>query len=190
MPLFTKNALDDDRIRSNAAINTAAIVSVLAVALVELVAPNGLLMAVVAGISALLVLVRSLHWGAFAALRRPILWVLHLGHAWIWFGLALKAAAAAGLPVPPSVATHAPHGRRDRHPHSGNDDPRDPGSHRKNDRGHAHDDPGFLSPSLRLPSCGSLAPGSVPISRRRVSWCRPYCGQLPSPSTFSATPGS
>lgn len=107
VPLFTKNALDDDRIRSNAAINTAAIVSVLAVALVELVAPNGLLMAVVAGISALLVLVRSLHWGAFAALRRPILWVLHLGHAWIWFGLALKAAAAAGLPVPPSVATHA-----------------------------------------------------------------------------------
>ena len=33
--------------------------------------------------------------------------MLHLGHAWIWFGLALKAAAAAGLPVPPSVATHA-----------------------------------------------------------------------------------
>ena len=107
VPLFTKNALNDDRIRSNATINTAAIVSVLAVALVELVAPNGLLMAVVAGISALLVLVRSLLWGTLATLRRPILWVLHLGHAWIWFGLALKAAAAAGLPVPPSVATHA-----------------------------------------------------------------------------------
>jgi uncharacterized protein involved in response to NO len=107
VPLFTKNALNDDRIRSNATINTAAIVSVLAVALVELVAPNGFLMAVVAGISALLVLIRSLHWGTLATLRRPILWVLHLGHAWIWFGLALKAAAAAGLPVPPSVATHA-----------------------------------------------------------------------------------
>ena len=107
VPLFTKNALNDDRIRSNATINIAAIVSVLAVALVELVAPNGFLMAVVAGISALLVLVRSLLWGTLATLRRPILWVLHLGHAWIWFGLALKAAAAAGLPVPPSVATHA-----------------------------------------------------------------------------------
>jgi uncharacterized protein involved in response to NO len=107
VPLFTKNALNDDRIRSNATINTAAIVSVLAVALVELVAPNGFLMAVVAGISALLVFARSLHWGASATLSKPILWVLHLGHAWIWFGLALKAAAAAGLPVPPSVATHA-----------------------------------------------------------------------------------
>jgi len=107
VPLFTRNALNDDRIRSNAAINTAAIVSVLAVVLVELVAPNGFLMAAFAGISALLVSVRSLHWGTVATLRRPILWVLHLGHAWIWFGLALKAAAAAGLPVPASVATHA-----------------------------------------------------------------------------------
>ncbi len=107
VPLFTKNALNDEGIRSNATINTAAIASVLAVALVELVAPNGFPMAVVAGVSALLVLARSLHWGTLATLRRPILWVLHLGHAWIWFGLALKAAAAAGLPVPPSVATHA-----------------------------------------------------------------------------------
>jgi uncharacterized protein involved in response to NO len=107
VPLFTKNALNDQNIRSNAAINIAAIVSVLAVALVELVSPSGFLMAVAAGISALLVLVRSLHWGASATLRRPILWVLHFGHAWIWFGLGLKAAAAAGLPVPPSVATHA-----------------------------------------------------------------------------------
>ncbi len=107
VPLFTKNALNDESIRSNATINTAAIVSVLAVAFAELVAPAGFLMAVVAGIAALLVLIRSLHWGAFKTLRQPILWVLHLGHAWIWLGLALKAAAAAGLPVPPSVATHA-----------------------------------------------------------------------------------
>jgi uncharacterized protein involved in response to NO len=33
--------------------------------------------------------------------------VLHLGHAWIWLGLSLKAAAAAGLPIQTSVATHA-----------------------------------------------------------------------------------
>lgn len=107
VPLFTKNALNDESIRSNAAVSTAAIVSVVAVAVVEVFAPTHFLMAVVAGISSLLVLVRSLHWGAFATLRRPILWVLHLGHAWIWFGLALKSAAAAGLPVPSSVATHA-----------------------------------------------------------------------------------
>jgi len=36
-----------------------------------------------------------------------MLWVLHLGHAWIWFGLALKATSAAGFAVPASVATHA-----------------------------------------------------------------------------------
>lgn len=107
VPLFTKNALGDERIRSSAAINSAAIVGVLSVAVVELVSPHGYLMTAAAGISAVLVFVRSLHWGSFSTLGKPILWVLHLGHAWIWFGLALKAASAAGLAVPTSVATHA-----------------------------------------------------------------------------------
>jgi uncharacterized protein involved in response to NO len=107
VPLFTKNALGKESIRSNPAVNTAAIISVLLVALVEVFSPYGYLMAVVAGTSAVLVFVRSLHWGTSSTLGKPILWVLHLGHAWIWFGLALKGACAAGLPVPPSVATHA-----------------------------------------------------------------------------------
>jgi uncharacterized protein involved in response to NO len=64
-------------------------------------------MAVVAGIAGLVVLGRSVHWGFLKTLSRPILWVLHVGHSWIWLGLFLKAAAAAGAPVQPSVATHA-----------------------------------------------------------------------------------
>jgi len=107
VPLFTRNALADESIRSNAGLNTAAIVSVIVVATVEVIAPSGYLMAVVAGISGCLVLARSVHWGGLRTLSTPILWILHLGHAWIWLGLLLKAAAAAGLGVPASVATHA-----------------------------------------------------------------------------------
>jgi len=107
VPLFTRNALDDDRIRMNAGLNTAAIVSVLLVALVELFAPGGYVMAVAAGVAGLLVIGRSLHWGSLKTLTQPILWILHLGHAWIGAGLLLKAASAASLGVPPSVATHA-----------------------------------------------------------------------------------
>jgi len=64
-------------------------------------------MAVAAGIAGLLVLGRSVHWGIQKTLGKPILWVLHLGHAWIWLGLFLKAASAAGMPIQSSVATHA-----------------------------------------------------------------------------------
>ncbi len=79
----------------------------LAVAAVEMVAPGGFVMAVVAGLAGLLVLARSVFWGFPKTLAKPILWILHLGHAWIWVGLFLKAAAAANLGVPASVATHA-----------------------------------------------------------------------------------
>ena len=64
-------------------------------------------MAVLAGAAGVLVLVRSFTWGSLKTLGRPILWVLHLGYAWIWTGLLLKAASAAGFMIPPSAATHA-----------------------------------------------------------------------------------
>ena len=107
VPLFTRNALADERIRSIAGLEPAAVVAVIAVAVVEVVAPGGYLMVGIAAVAGGLVLARSVRWGSQLTLKRPILWVLHLGHAWIWFGLFLKAAAAAGLGVPPSVATHA-----------------------------------------------------------------------------------
>ncbi len=107
VPLFTRNALGDESIRAIPGLNLAAIIATIAVALVELVAPTGILMALVAGIAGLLVLGRSLTWGSRKTLGRPILWILHIGHAWIWIGLALKAVAAVTMSVQPSIATHA-----------------------------------------------------------------------------------
>ena len=107
VPLFTRNALADEGVRSNAGLNTAAIISVIVVACIEVVAPGGYVMTAAAGMAGLLVLCRSVHWGFHKTLGRPILWILHLGHAWIWLGLFLKAASAAGMPIQSSVATHA-----------------------------------------------------------------------------------
>ena len=107
VPLFTRNALADEGIRSIAWLEAAVVVGVIVVAAAEVIAPHGYLMAAAATVAGCLVLARSVHWGFRHTLRRPILWVLHLGHAWIWFGLFLKAAAAGGLGVPASVATHA-----------------------------------------------------------------------------------
>lgn len=107
VPLFTRNAQQDESVKPIPVLNIAAIVAVLGVAAVEAVAPSSLVMAVFAGCAGILVLARSVFWGAHRTLGRPILWVLHLGHAWIWIGLGLKAASAAGFMVPPSAATHA-----------------------------------------------------------------------------------
>ena len=46
-------------------------------------------------------------WRSARTLDAPLLWVLHLGYAWLVAGLALKAAAALGLGVPPTAALHA-----------------------------------------------------------------------------------
>jgi uncharacterized protein involved in response to NO len=107
VPLFTRNALGNERIRAIPALNIATTVAVFFIVPVELFAPGSMLMAVVAGVAGLMVLGRSLTWGSHLTLGQPILWVLHLGYAWIWLGLLLKSASAAGFMVPPSAATHA-----------------------------------------------------------------------------------
>jgi uncharacterized protein involved in response to NO len=49
---------------------------------------------------------RFLHWRTLATLRIPLVWVLHLGYAWLVLGLAAAAGAWLGL-WPKAVALHA-----------------------------------------------------------------------------------
>ena len=69
-------------------------------------APPGLLPAVVLGLAAVLQLHRLLTWQPFVTGRRPILWVLHAAYAWIPIGLALLALAELGL-LGVSAGVHA-----------------------------------------------------------------------------------
>lgn len=46
-------------------------------------------------------------WRGLATRREPIVWVLHLGYAWIVVGLALAALAAATGAIPGAIAVHA-----------------------------------------------------------------------------------
>ena len=107
VPLFTRNALQDQRVQAIPGLNMAAIVAVGLMALVKIFAPTGIVMAVVAGAAGLLVMARAARWGGHRTLGSPILWILHLGHAWIGAGLLMKAASAVWLGIQPSVATHA-----------------------------------------------------------------------------------
>ena len=110
-PSFTANALRSQGIaapvRTSRLIDGPAIAAVFLLLVVDLAAPGSALAPWLAAIAAILQLVRLAGWQSRRTLGQPILWVLHLGYLWIAVGLALKAAAGLGGPIPASAATHA-----------------------------------------------------------------------------------
>ncbi len=104
VPAFTANALRAGGATAGLlawpGITFAAIISMVAVGLVDLFWLNSPLSGLVAGAAAAIQAVRMLQWRTFATLRQPIVWVLHLAYAWMPVGLGLKCAAMlSGLAV-------------------------------------------------------------------------------------------
>jgi uncharacterized protein involved in response to NO len=60
-----------------------------------------------AGAAAIRAAAGAARWGSRQAWRDPLLWVLHVGYAFVPIGLALRATAALTAVVPASMATHA-----------------------------------------------------------------------------------
>ncbi len=111
-PMFTRNATGDQTVASKPRLDKLAALAVAALALVDLVRAAGVSATLVSGtlaaVAAVLVVARASRWGARGALKDPMLWVLHAGHAWIAVGLVLRAASTfAPSAVPSSLATHA-----------------------------------------------------------------------------------
>jgi uncharacterized protein involved in response to NO len=77
-------------------VDRAAIMSLVAVAAVDLVAPGGVPAGIVATVAAVLLALRLSRWHGLATLRWPLLWVLHLGYLLVAGALALKAASLLG----------------------------------------------------------------------------------------------
>lgn len=96
VPMFTKNATRNPRIRSLPALDRASITLMLVVVSGDLLPMPTWLVPTVAVIAGALLLLRSWHWGFVASLRQPLLWILHLGHLWVPVGLWLKAASVWG----------------------------------------------------------------------------------------------
>jgi uncharacterized protein involved in response to NO len=78
-----------------------------ALAIVDVGLPGNRAGSVLAGATAALALARSLPWGARHTARQPLLWILHVGHAWVVIGLGLRAAADITSAVSASSAIHA-----------------------------------------------------------------------------------
>ncbi|MCB1906600.1 MAG: NnrS family protein [Rhodocyclaceae bacterium] len=106
IPMFTVNGLRGSvSIAANTRHDAVAIALTVTALLSWALALPAALSASLAALAALAQLNRILRWHPWATRRVPLLWILHLSHAWIAVGLTLLALAEAGA-VPLTAAIH------------------------------------------------------------------------------------
>jgi uncharacterized protein involved in response to NO len=109
VPAFTANALkargQPATVRPFALLDRLAIAGLVAVLLADLIGVPPAA-GVVALLAALLNGLRMTGWATTRILREPIVWVLHLGYAWLVAGLAWKGLMTLLAFAPPSEGLH------------------------------------------------------------------------------------
>ena len=97
IPAFTRSGLARRRIEVDIPqrdwLDALAIAAVTAVLAGDLTAPHSALSGIVALVAAAVLALRLSLWHGYRAMRVPLVWILHLGYAWIVVGLALKGLA-------------------------------------------------------------------------------------------------
>ncbi|MFT7520792.1 MAG: hypothetical protein ACI9MC_002943 [Kiritimatiellia bacterium] len=111
VPMFTRNAMREANVTMSPRWDTAARWLVWAFLISEIVSvwvePVHWLAGALAVAAGLASLIRSRNWRFFATLGSPIVWILHLGFAWIGLGLIVRGATLLGAALPSSLGTHA-----------------------------------------------------------------------------------
>lgn len=105
-PMFTKNGAPGAEPRKWPWLERLAIISILLLLITELLYPQTWLLTVLAGFAALVHAARLWGWYSRLVWSVPLLWVLHLGYAWLVLGLAFKAVLITEA-IAPVLATHA-----------------------------------------------------------------------------------
>ena len=109
VPAFTASALKAQGqagiVRPSMALDRLAIASLVAVLLADMIGAP-LVAGAAALLAALLNGLRMTRWRARGVLREPIVWVLHLGYAWLAAGLAWKGLIILFHLAPPSEGLH------------------------------------------------------------------------------------
>ncbi len=106
IPMFTNNGVPGAGAQRDEWVEKAALGSVLALLVADLLQLQGPVLVTLALLAALAHGVRLALWRPWTTWRAPIVWVLHAAYAWIVLYLALRGAAELGW-VANSAATHA-----------------------------------------------------------------------------------
>jgi uncharacterized protein involved in response to NO len=106
IPMFTNNGVPGAGATRVQWVERAALGSTLVLLAADVLAIDGVPLALVAAACALAHATRWTLWRPWRTLRAPVVWVLHLAYLWVPVHLLLRAAAQLGL-VAPSLAVHA-----------------------------------------------------------------------------------
>ena len=110
VPAFTRNVLTGeggaDPLPPRPWLDGLAVFSVLAVLVADQLAPDQTAAGGLALAAATLNGMRLLRWQGWRVLDRPIVWILHLGYAWLVAGLAFKGLAVVSDWVDGATALH------------------------------------------------------------------------------------
>jgi uncharacterized protein involved in response to NO len=100
VPAFTITALRKPGVggvlKSRTALTALSIAAMVGVIVGDMAWPDGRFAGGIAGVAAVLQMIRLLQWRTLRTLRQPIVWILHLAYLWLPIGLGLKAAALLG----------------------------------------------------------------------------------------------
>ncbi|MBW2391618.1 MAG: NnrS family protein [Deltaproteobacteria bacterium] len=98
VPAFTRSALKaggmDVQITNRAILGPLSIAVACSALLVDLFRPASVASASLALLAAPLLLIRQSGWQFRSTLDRPMLWILHIGHAWLAVGFAFLGASS------------------------------------------------------------------------------------------------
>jgi uncharacterized protein involved in response to NO len=106
IPSFTDNKLRT-RARRWKAIEILVPAATISALIAALIAPFSIVTALIAALAAVAHGVRLAGWYTSKYWSVPLLWILHLGYAWIAVGFALLALSASGLGAAAGSALHA-----------------------------------------------------------------------------------
>ncbi|MGD8802539.1 MAG: NnrS family protein [Gammaproteobacteria bacterium] len=106
IPFFTERGVRGAVTRRHVAIEFLSPLSVIVMIVLDLMSADPAAIIMAAGLSAVVNGIRLFGWYNAGIWSVPLLWVLHLGYAWIIAGFVLKALSAAGV-VSPMLAVHA-----------------------------------------------------------------------------------
>lgn len=111
IPNFTANALlrqgVEAEVHPGRGVGQAAVAMVVVASALQVLGVGRVIEGVAAGAAAVLLLARSIRWQSLRTWRDPLVWILHVGHAWLIVGFAAIAAADLGVGLPGTTAMHA-----------------------------------------------------------------------------------
>ncbi len=107
VPMFTRNATGVTSITPQPMADHVTVVGLGLLGIAEMLGLHGVPIAAAALLAAGGATVRTLRWGPEHSLSNSLLWVMHVGHAWLPIGLVLRALSALFPSIPQSAAWHA-----------------------------------------------------------------------------------